>query len=100
MTRDTNSEITSPDPRVVFDTQINVLGDPKSKVSRLREVPFSKLVLLHFKGTFQDFLGFRPPDGDMTSDLLVSPDSKRSNSVAGLGSYRSLTSKLFEDLGG
>ena len=60
------------DSRVILDAQIDMLGDTKTKVSSLREVPLLEFVLLDLQPTLQNLLGFRPTDSDVHSNLLVS----------------------------
>ena len=74
--------------------------DAESKVSGFRKVPLSEFVLLDFQTTLEDFLGLRTTNGDVDSDLFVTTDAERSDSVPGFRCDGCLTSELFQHLGG
>merc|ERR1712066_457221 len=57
--------------RVVLDTQVDVLSNTEAKVSIVREVFLSQLVLLHFESSLQDLFSLSPPVCDMAGNLLV-----------------------------
>lgn len=88
------------DGRVVLDAQIDVLRDTETEVSSLGEVLLAQLVLLDLQATFDDLLGLGPADGNVHSDLLVTTDTKGTDSVACLAVHRCLTGKLLEHLSG
>lgn len=70
------------DRRIVLDPQIDMLADPEPKVARLREIPFSQLVLLDLQSSLQDLLRLGAPDGNVHGDLFVTADTERSDGVA------------------
>ena len=85
--------------RVVSGTQINVLLDPKSKVSCFREIALPEFVFLDLQATLKDFLGLGATDGDVNGDLFVTTDTEGSDGVTSLGGNGGLTGELFENLG-
>jgi len=88
------------DSGIVLDSHINVFVDSESKVTGSREVLFLQLVLLDLQTTLEDLLGFGSSDRDVNGDLLVTTDTESSDGVTGLRGDGSLTSQLFENLGG
>jgi len=60
---------------VVFDTQVDVLRDTKTKVTSLREVPLPQLVLLDLETSLKNFLGLGAADSNMDGNLFVSISS-------------------------
>lgn len=88
------------DRGVVFDTQVNVLGDTETEVTGVGEVAAAELVLLDLETTLDDLLGLGAADGNVASDLLVTSDTETSEGVAGLAGNGGLTSKLLKHLGG
>jgi len=72
------------DRRIVLDTEINVLGDTETEVASLREVALAELVLLDLEATLENLLGLGATDSDVDGDLLVTTDTKGTDSVASL----------------
>ena len=60
-----------------------MFADAEAKVARLREVLLAQFVFFHFKAALEDLFGFGAADGDVDSDLFVTADTERSDSVAG-----------------
>jgi len=69
---------------VVFDTEIDVFADTEAEVASLREVALAELVFLDLQSTLQDLLSLGSADSDVNSDLLVTTDTKGTDSVTGL----------------
>ena len=69
--------------RVIFDTEIDVFRDTKTKVASIREVLLPQLILLDLEASLKDFFGLGPSDGDVDSDLFISSDTKGADGVAG-----------------
>lgn len=86
------------DSRVILDAQIDMLRDTETEVSSFREVPLAQLVLLDLQATLDDLLRLGPTDGNVHGDLLVTTDTKGTDSVACLAVHRCLTRKLLEHL--
>jgi hypothetical protein len=86
------------DGGVVFDSKINVFLDTKSKISCVTKVVLSQLVFSDFQAPFKDFLCLGPSDSAMYSNLFITADAKRPDSVAGFGEDWLLSSKLFQHL--
>jgi hypothetical protein len=61
-----------------------VFADTKTKVASLGEVALLQLIFFDLEATLQNFLRFRPTDGDVNSDLLVTTNTERSDGVASL----------------
>jgi hypothetical protein len=59
-----------------------VFADTKTKVASLGEVALLQLVFFDLEATLQNFLCFRPTDGDVNSNLLVTANTERSDGVA------------------
>lgn len=76
-----------------------MLVDTETEVTSLREVPLLQLVFLDLQCSLQNFLGLGASDGDVTSNLFVTPDGEGSDGVSGLGGDGGLTGQLFQDLG-
>lgn len=72
------------DRRVILDAQIDVFADAEAEVASLGEVALAELVLLDLEATLEDLLGLGTADGDVDSDLLVSPNAEGTDSVTGL----------------
>jgi len=68
-------------------------------LASLADSPLPQLILLNLQRPLQHLLRLRPPDRDMTRNLLVTPDRKGSDSVASFGRDGGLTSELFEHFG-
>lgn len=85
---------------VVLDTKIDVLVDTETKVTGLREVLGSELVLLDLEASLENLLGLGASDGDVNGNLFVSSNGERSDGVSGLGVDGGLTGQLLEHLGG
>ena len=85
---------------VISSTEIDVFLDTESKISSLREVPLSKLVLLDFEPTLEDFLGLGATDGDVDGDLFVTTDTECSDGVSSFRCDGCLAGELFQYLGG
>lgn len=66
----------------LLDSKINVLLNTKAKASSVTEVPSQQLVLLNLQPTFQKLHRLLTSNGDIASNLLITPDSKRSYSVS------------------
>lgn len=94
-----SSAFDSPNSRVVLDSQVDVLSDTESEVSRLGEVLLPQLVLLDLESTLEDLLCLGATDGNVHRNLLVTSDSERPDRVAGLGRNGRLSRQLLEDLG-
>ena len=82
--------------RIIFDTEIDVLGNTETKVASLREVAGSQLVFLDFQTSLDNFLGLGTSDGDVNCDLFVSSDTKRSDGVSSLACERELLASVFD----
>ena len=102
ITTQDNEEVHSvnTDTRIVLDTQINMFLDSEPEVSGVREVALSQLVFFHFQSSLQQFLGLLASHGAVDSDLFVSSDTKRTNSVSGFRRHRRLTSQLLQHFRG
>merc|ERR1719348_1140019 len=81
-----------------IDTNIDVLLDTESKVSVLGEVLPSQLVLLDLESSLEDLLSLGSSHGAVNGDLLISSDSKASDSVSGLGEDGGLSCKRLQPL--
>lgn len=88
------------DSRVILDAQIDVLRDTEAEVSSLGEVLLAQLVFFDLQATLDNLLGLGPADGNVHGDLLVTTDTKCTDSVACLAVHRCLTRKLLEHLSG
>ena len=86
------------DGGVVFDSKINVFLDTKSKIPCVAEVVLSQLVFPDFQAPFKDFLRLGPSDSAVYSNLFITSDAKRPDSVTGFGENWLLSSKLFQHL--
>ena len=69
--------------RVIFDSQIDMLGDTKAKVTSLGEIFLLQLVLFDLEPPLENFLCLRATDGDMNSDLFISVYRNCSKGVEG-----------------
>jgi len=69
---------------VIFDAQIDVFADTKTKVASLGEVTLPQLVLLDLQATLEDLFCLGATDGNMNGNLLVTTDAERSDCIAGL----------------
>ena len=65
----------------LLDSKIDVLLDTKTEAARFAEVATQQLVLLHLQATFQELHGFLATNSHVASDLLITPDSKGTDSV-------------------
>ncbi len=65
----------------LLDSEINVLLNTKPETSRFTEVAAQQLVLLNLQATFQELHGFLATDSYVAGNLLITPDSERTNSV-------------------
>lgn len=70
------------DARIVSNTQIDVLGDTKAEVARLRKVRALQLVLLYFETFLKNLLGLLASNCAMNGDLFVSSDTERTHRVS------------------
>merc|ERR1719184_542836 len=86
------------DVGVVLDTQVNVFLDTEAKVTVVGKVLAAKLELAHLQSTLKNFFGLGPSDSAVNGDLLVPPDTERSDGVPGLGVDGGLTGQGFEHL--
>merc|ERR1719205_455909 len=77
---------------VVLDSQVNVLLDAKAEVAVVGEV------LLHLEASLKNLLSLGAPDGAVDGDLLVPPDTKATDGVAGLREHRGLTGQRLQHL--
>ena len=68
---------------IVLDTQINVLLNTKTEVSRVGEVSLHQLVLLHLQTTLQNLQSLLTTNGGMHGDLLVTTDGEGTNGETG-----------------
>ena len=68
---------------VVLDSEINVLVNTKSEVSRVREVLLHQLVLLHLQTALQNLESLLTTNGDVHRDLLVTADGERTDGETG-----------------
>ena len=68
---------------VVLDSEINVLVDTETEVSRVREVLLHQLVLLHLQTALQNLESLLTTNGDMHRDLLVTADGERTDGETG-----------------
>jgi hypothetical protein len=84
------------DVGVVTRTKVDVLLDAEPEVAGLGEVAADELVLLHLEPTLEDLLRFRPANGNVHSDLLVTPDPECAHGVARFGRDRRLSRELFQ----
>jgi len=77
----------------LLNSKINMFLDAKAEVAIVREVLLSQLVLLNLETTLQNLLSLSSPDCAVDGDLLVPPDTERSNGVAGFREDWCLTSQ-------
>ena len=68
---------------VVLDSEINVLVDTESEVSRIGEVLLHELVLLHLQTALQNLQSLLTTDGDVHRDLLVTADGESTDGETG-----------------
>ena len=68
---------------IVLDTQIDVLLNTKTEVSRVGEVSLHQLVLLHLQTTLQNLQSLLTTNGGMHGDLLVTTDGEGTNGETG-----------------
>ncbi|KAH3669059.1 hypothetical protein OGAPHI_001655 [Ogataea philodendri] len=87
------------DTWVVLDTKVDVFLDTETKVSGLGEVSVLELVFFHLQSSLQDLVSLWSSDSNVNGDLLISSDTKSSNSVSGFALHWSLTRQLFQHLG-
>jgi hypothetical protein len=106
-----------PNARVVLDAQIDVFADTEPEVARLAEVALAEFIFLDLEATLENFLGLGATDGNVDGNsveavnllcsllvvllyaiLLVPPDTKSTDSVAGFAVDGSLTAQLLEHL--
>ena len=71
---------------VVLDSEINVLVDTESEVSRIGEVLLHELVLLHLQTALQNLQSLLTTDGDVHGDLLVTADGESTDGETGYAS--------------
>lgn len=83
------------DTGIVSCSQVDVFLDTETEVPHRGEVLPPQLILLHLQTTFENFLSFRPPDGDVHGDLLITSDAEGTDGVAGFGGDGRLASELF-----
>lgn len=76
------------DTRIIFDTQVDVLSNAESKVTRLGEVPSPQLVLLDLETTLENLFRLGATNGDMNRNLFISADTEGTDGVTSLA-YRS-----------
>ena len=67
---------------IVFDTQINVLADPKSEVAGLGEIALSQLVFFDLQAALEDFFRLGTADSDVHCNFLVTSDTESADCVA------------------
>merc|ERR1711994_277905 len=79
--------------RIILDAKINVFLNTEVKVASITEVRLTQFVLTHLQAPLQDFLGLSSTNGAMTSDLLITLDTKGTHGVTGFGRYGLLTGK-------
>ena len=61
---------------VVLDSEINVLIDTESEITRIREVLLHQLVLLDLQTALQNLKSLLTTNGDVHRDLLVTTDGE------------------------
>ena len=67
---------------VIFNTQINMLLDPKTETARIRKISFLELSILDLKSSLKNLISLITSDGDMDSNLFISLNAKTSDSVS------------------
>jgi len=67
---------------IIFNTQINVLLNTKTKTASIRKVSFLKLSILHLKTSFKNFISLISSDGHMNSNLFVSLNTETSDCIS------------------
>lgn len=72
------------DGGVVLDTEINVLADTETEVTRLGEVALAEFIFLDLEATLENLLGLGASHRYMDGDLLVTADTEGSDSVSSL----------------
>lgn len=72
--------------------------DAEAEVARGREVVTTQLVLTDLQATLQDLLGLGAAHCAVDSDLFVTTNSERTDSVTGLGVHGLLASQLLQHL--
>ena len=82
---------------VVFDTQIDMFVNTETEVALLGETPLPQLVLLDLEASLEDLLSFGTTHCAPTRDLLVTSDTKGSDSEASFGEAGFLAGQLFQD---
>ena len=85
---------------VILNTEIDVLLDTKTEISRVGEVGFSQFSVLDLESSLEDFVSLVPSNGNVDGHFLVSLDTERSDGESGSGRDRLLSGEIFEDLGG
>ena len=68
---------------VVLDSEINVLVDTETEISRVREVLLHQLVLLDLQTALQNLKSLLTTNGDVHRDLLVTADGERTDGETG-----------------
>jgi hypothetical protein len=71
--------------RIVLHSQIDVLFNTETEASSVGEVSLVKLELLNLEGSLENFLGSVSSEGDVSSNLITSSDTERSNGESALG---------------
>ena len=85
---------------IILNTEINVLVDTESKVSRAREVLSQELVFLHLESSLEELKGLLSTDGHAAGNLLITTDTPLTDSVSSLSENWLLSGELFQHLGG
>lgn len=62
--------------RIIFDSQIDMLGDTEAKIPRVREVLLPQFVLLDLQTSLENLLGLWTSYRDVDCDLFVSSDAE------------------------
>ncbi|RUS76159.1 hypothetical protein EGW08_016071, partial [Elysia chlorotica] len=82
--------------RVIFNAQINVFLDTKPKIASVGE---PQIHMSYLQALLQDFFSFSTSDCAMACNLLITSDSKGSDSSFTFGEYWSLASELLQHFG-
>merc|ERR1712002_1366696 len=82
--------------RIVLDAKIDMFCNTKAEVSSFGEIDSFQLVLLHFQTLLQNFFSLGSTNGAVDSNLFITSDTERSNSITSFGEDWCLTSKCFQ----
>lgn len=80
--------------RIIFNTQVNMFVDAKSKISGVGEIAAEEFVLLDLEACLQELHCLLPTNSYMAGDLFITADRPPSDSVASLAKDWHLASEL------